>query len=119
MRLASYPPQEVSHTWYRDADFASFEEDTRITVAAIRQVRGDLRQLNAERFTVTGLEKILSRRQVIDRKRMTVMHVRTVVEQQKRYQDPDKLRRVSELFSKQPLQRAHFRGILDQALLLC
>lgn len=112
-------PQDLWNSWYQDTDYALFEEETLLTVAAVRHVRGDLRRLNAELFTVTGLEKILSKRQVMERKRKSMLHVQTVVKQQHHCpDDPVKLQRVSELFSKQPLRRAHIRGILDQTLLL-
>lgn len=116
VRCVSYPLQDSVNSWYQRADYAWFQQDTRWTIAAVRRVRGDLRQLNADQFTVTGLEKILSLRQARDRKRRTEIHVKTVVAEQYKH-DANHLQQLSEFFSKQPLQRAHFRGILDQALL--
>lgn len=110
--------RDVRNSWYREADYGHFERDTRHSVLAVRRVRGDLRRLDPGRHTVTGLEKNLSRRQVLSRKLKTVRHVRTVLDRQRSATDEAELQAVSELFSRPATRRAHLRGVLDQTLLL-
>jgi len=120
--------QDTRNSWYQVPDYTSFEQDSRLTVLALRHVRGDLRRLDPQQYTVMGLEKNLSRKQMLHRKLQTARHVQTVIEQQYFYcndntsnaaASAERLKAVSELFSQKPIKRAHLRGVLDQTLLSC
>jgi len=97
-----------------------------LTVLSLRNVGGDLGRLDPLKYTITGLEKNLSRRQILHRKFNTIRHVQAVMDAQHHaaacFGDDDgseHLKAVSEMFSKQTKQRAHLRGVLDQNLLYC
>lgn len=109
--------QDMRNSWYQIDDYDYFENDTRRTVVALRHVRGDLRKLDPRQYTVTGLEKNLCRKQTYRRKLQTVRHVQTVIDAQLSTGDEEQLKAISEVFSKQTIQRAHLRAALDQTLL--
>jgi len=110
--------QDMRNSWYQVEDYEYFENDTRLTVLALRHVRGDLRKLDPGQYTVAGLEKNLSRKQMYHRKLQTVRHVQTIIDAQLTG-DEEQLKAISEMFSKQTIQRAHLRATLDQSLLQC
>ena len=111
---------DIFNSWYQEKDYLYFENDNRLTVLALRKARGDLRMLDPRRYTVTGLEKMLTRQQMVHRKLQTVRHVQTVVEAQRQssgQQDEEQLKAISQMLSKQTIQRAHLRAALDVSLL--
>ena len=109
---------DLRNSWYQENDYLYFESDNRLTILALRHARGDLRKLDPRRYTVSGLEKILTRRQMVGRKLQTARHVQTVVDAQRHPgQDEEQLKAISEMLSKQAMQRAHLRAALDQTLL--
>ena len=72
-------------------------------------------------MTIAGLERSLCRQQIQVRKNLT--HKRRIcvlklqyLQRKQGIDDPEELRRVSELFSRQPVMRAHLRGILEHDL---
>lgn len=103
--------------WYEPADYLSFKEDIRATIMELYRARGLLNQLDMKKFTVSGLEKSLSLKQILARKRNGSIHVQTVLWQQTYCNDPMHIRQTSELFTKSSMQRARFRGMLDSELL--
>jgi hypothetical protein len=103
--------------WYQQTDYKSFKEDVRGTIMALYRAQGCLHQLDMKKFTVSGLEKSLSLQQVLARKRNGTVHVQAVLLQQTYYNDPMRIRQISELFTKSSMQRARFRGMLDSELL--
>lgn len=110
--------EDIQNSWYRSNDYISFEQDTQLTVLALQNAHGDLRCFDPQEYTITGLEKRLTRRQSLQRKLQTARHVHTVLAlQHMSVMDEHMLRAYSELLSKQTIQRAHIRGVLDQTLL--
>ena len=107
---------DVRHSWYHNHDYESFEHDTRLTVLALQHARGDLRKLDPRQYTVSGLEKNLTRDQMYHRRLQTARHVQTVLDAQ-RQSDAEQLKAISEMLSKQTMLRAHLRAALDQTLL--
>jgi hypothetical protein len=118
VHYVDYPCDEaITERWYQRADYLSFKQDTRATIIAIYRAEGQLHRLDMNQYTVSGLEKALSLKQVLARKRKTALHVRTVLCQQKHCNNPIQIRQISEFFTKPSMRRAHFRGILDRDLL--
>lgn len=108
----------MNDRWYHRADYKAFKDDTRDTILAVYRAKGQLQLLDMNEYTVTGLEKSLSLGQVMARKRNSALHVYTVIMEQNYCSHPLHIRQVSELFTKQSIQRAYFRGVLDRGLLL-
>lgn len=113
--------EDLEKSWYHSTQYSEFDRERKRTVAAVHEAHGDLSCLDPTVFTISGLEHHLYRQQMIERKAKTLNHVRSVLNQQcsnrcTGVHDPESLRYVSELFSKQPSKRAHLRGILDHTL---
>jgi hypothetical protein len=113
--------KDVENAWYRDSEYMGFELERRRTVHAFNHVNGELALLNPTEFTVAGLEQQLSRQQMISRKIQIRQHCELVLQTQHFQRcignhDPEAIRSISELFSKQSSKRAALRGILSQTL---
>jgi hypothetical protein len=113
--------EDAVQSWYHSSEYSAFDQERKRTVAALHEVHGNLTSLDPTVFTVTGLEHHLCRQQMIERRKKTYTHVRSVLRQQESNRsrgidDPESLRYISELFSVQPSKRAHLRGVLDFTL---
>lgn len=118
VHFMSYPSKICKRRrWYQRADYQAFKQDVRATITALNHAQGLLHQLDMKKFTISGLERSLSLRQVQARKRNGAIHVQAVLWQQTYDKDPMQIRQISELFTKSSMQRAHFRGMLDSDLL--
>lgn len=120
-KISVQPKEEQSKLWYQPADYSAFAYDRRSTLNAVHQVRGDLTYLDPSKYCLRGLEQQLTKRQVYERRQRSLQY-RHVVLQQQHYQrysgisDPQSLKAVSELFSKQALKRAHLRAVIEHSL---
>jgi hypothetical protein len=113
--------KDVENSWYRDSEYIGFELERRRTVHAFNHANGELAMLDSMELTVAGLEQQLSRQQMISRKMQIRQHCELVLQTQHFQRcignyDPDAIRTISELFSKQSSKRAALRGILSQSL---
>lgn len=113
---------ELDTMWYHDNEYTAFDQERRRTIAAIKNVNGDLSSLDPTVYCVRGLEQQLSTKQVLARRLKAKQYTHVVLRQQyvqKRIgrSDPDRLQAISEMFSRQATQRAHLRGVIDHALM--
>jgi hypothetical protein len=113
--------QELRTMWYEDEEYDSFQQECRVTVAAIKKANGKLSTLDPTEYCVRGLEQFLSAKQMESRqkkaKRYTAVMMRQqYVQRRTGRSDPTKLKALSEMFSKQAGQRAYLRGVIDHAL---
>jgi hypothetical protein len=96
--------EESEQSWYESKEYRAFDQERRRTIAAVQWARGDLGRLDPEHYTMRGLEKHLSRRQVQARKFKTMQRTYYVLKQQhfqrcRGVSDPESLQAVSEMFS--------------------
>jgi hypothetical protein len=115
--------QELSAMWYEDEEYTSFQQECRSTLSAIKKAKGKLSTLDPTEYCVQGLEQFLSSKQMASRKKKAKRYIDVMMRQQyvqKRTgrSDPIRLKALSEMFSKQAVQRAHLRGVIDHALTL-
>lgn len=101
--------------WYMPKDYISFKNETKATLIALHEAKGIVSQLDTKLFTITGLEKALTLRQVKGRKETFASFQQFVLQQQYNHmRRPEELRRICELYTKSASQRAHLRAVLLQ-----
>ena len=117
----SISKEELNVMWYDDKEYTAFQQERRNTIAAVSKANGDISMLDPTQVCVRGLEGQLSRKQVLARRMTLMQYTQVILRQQyvlKRTgrSDPERLQALSEMFSKKAGQRAHLRGIIDEAL---
>jgi hypothetical protein len=108
----------TNERWYNHDNYIDFKNERKDTIRALYLVKGQLHKLDINEYTVTGLEKSLTYRQVIGRKRQILSYIQMIIEKQKYCNDPIQLRQFSEIITKSSKRPAYIRGLLVHDLLL-
>lgn len=98
--------QDLENSWYGASEYAKFDRERRHTVAALHHVGGNLHFLDPAVYTLHGLERHLDRQSSYQRKMVARLHCFNVLNQQAKHGcNEERLRRVSEYFSKEMSQQ--------------
>jgi len=116
--------EELCDMWYQPAEYCEFDRSRRLTIAAVKEVNGNLDALDPQEHCVMGLEEQLTRKQILARRLRTVNYNRLVLEQQDLHrafggmQDISSVQQqqkaISDMFSRQALKRAQLRALLGE-----
>ena len=116
--VRNVPAEEYRARWLQPSEYIEIERRRRGTVHAIIEANGELNRLNEREHCVRGLENQLSPQQCI-RRRKTNMRYRQLLMEEQGFQikcglnDPEALRRLSEIFSHQSSNQARIRALID------
>jgi hypothetical protein len=114
--------QDCEDLFYHQEHYRSFNRERRDTLSAVKRVYGDMSSLDSTQYCLTGMEQLLSKSKMLERKMQIKRCKQTVLEQQ-HYQrfsgvsDAETLRAVSSIFSEQAATDAHLRATSDCSLM--
>lgn len=113
--------EELNQRWIQPIEYKLIETKRRETIRAWSNVEGNVSRLDCEEHCLTGLEQILTPQQTLARKFTNLKCRRLLLEEQRLqkcngFYDPERLKQLSQLFSRQTAHRAHLRAVLDQTM---
>uniref|UniRef100_A0A7S2YQF1 Uncharacterized protein n=1 Tax=Entomoneis paludosa TaxID=265537 RepID=A0A7S2YQF1_9STRA len=115
--VRSMSEDDLKKQWIQPEEYQVIDADRRQTLRAWTDAKGDCRGFDEEECCLTGLEQILTPQRLLQRKATNQQYRRLLLEEQyfqhqHGFRDPQALSQISQLFSRQPAQRAHLRAVL-------